>query len=161
MAQAWEASLRLLAYRARSEAEIRRRLTARFNAETIEQTVTSLHARGYLDDATFARDWRDSRERRRPKGEALIRQELLGLGVAADVVREALKDYDAYSNAYHAGRKLAQRLPAHDYPEFRKRLWAHLQRRGFHAGVITETVHRLWGELTELLHGEVDPRGEE
>lgn len=161
LAQAWEAALRLLAHRGRSESEVSRRLSGRFSPEIICRTVAALKARGYLDDAAFARHWRASRERVRPRGEALIRRELLGLGVASDIVVDALQNFDAYSNAYRAGEKLARRLPADDFPEFRRRLWAHLQRRGFHSGVISEVVQDLWRELTELLHGDVDTRGDE
>ena len=155
-AQAWEASLRLLSYRARSQAEISRRLAGRFSPEVIEQVVAALEARGYLNDAAFAREWRSSRERLRPRGEALIRQELLGFGIAPDTVGAALEDFDPYSNAYRAGQKLARRLTSDDFQEFRKRLWAHLQRRGFPSGVISQVVADLWRELTQLLHGDVN-----
>ena len=154
------AGLRLLAYRARSEAEVRNRLARRFTPEAVDRAVALLKTRRFLDDAEFARGWRESRERRRPRGEAALRQELLQRGVAPDVIEEALEGFDAASNAYRAGSKLARRISAATGQDFRRRLWAHLQRKGFKQGVVRETVERLWQELPELQHSQVDPHSE-
>ena len=158
---ATRAALRLLSYRARSEAEVRRRLSHRHRAHTIQSVIETLKAQGYLDDAAFARQWRSQRERRRPRGQALLRQELTRLGVSAEVVRDALEDFNAGDNAYRAALGLATRLAGKDQPEFRRRLWAHLQRRGFDHAVIGETVQALWQEqrdgLADPLHGDEDP----
>ena len=155
-----DAAFRLLRYRARSEAEIRKRLGRRFDSEVIDRLITSLKDQGFLDDAAFASQWRDHRERRSPRGQGLLRQELLRLGVSQEVVREALADFDAEDNAYRAGRGLAVRLAGSEYAQFRQRLWAHLQRRGFDSGVIGEAVQRLWQELADPLDGEVDSDGD-
>ena len=151
-----DAAFRLLRYRARSEAEVRNRLGRRYGPEVIDQVITSLHDQGFLDDAAFASQWRDHRERRSPRGRGLLRQELLRLGVSPEVVREALADFDAEDNAYRAGRGLAVRLADGEKSQFRQRLWAHLQRRGFDSGVIGEAVQRLWEELADPLDGHVD-----
>ncbi len=157
---ATRSALHLLSYRARSEAEVRRRLSRRHQAHTIDSVIETLKAQGYLDDAAFARQWRSQRERRRPRGQALLRQELTRLGVSAEVVRDALEDFNAGDNAYRAAQGLATRLAGKDHPEFRRRLWAHLQRRGFDHGVIGETVRALWQEhmegLADPLHGDED-----
>lgn len=150
------AGLRMLAHRARTEAEVRNRLTQRFTLEVVAQTIAQLKERRFLDDAAFARGWRESRERRRPRGEALLRQELLQRGVALDVIEEAFQGFDAASNAYRAGCKLARRISAATREDFRRRLWAHLQRKGFEQDVIRETVERMWQELPELQHSQVD-----
>lgn len=150
------AGLRMLAHRARTEAEVRNRLARRFTPEVVAQTTAQLKERRFLDDAEFARGWRESRERRRPRGEALLRRELLQRGVAPDVIEEALEGFDAASNAYRAGCRLARRISAATGQDFRRRLWAHLQRKGFEQGVVRKTVERLWQELPELQHGYVD-----
>ena len=150
--RAKEAALRFLGHRCRSESEVRLRLGRHYGNNVIDRVVENLKARGYLDDVAFARQWRSSRERNRPRGQGLLRQELLRLGVAPDVVREALQDFDGADNAYRAGWNLARRLAESDYSEFRRRLWAHLQRRGFESAAIGEAVQRLWGELADPLH---------
>ena len=154
--RAKEAALRFLAHRARSESEVRQRLSRRHGSQVIDQVITTLRQQGYLDDASFARQWRDQREKRRPRGQRALRQELLRLGVSTEVVKEALEDFDDADNAYRAGQTLASRLTESDYTQFRQRLWSHLQRRGFDSAVIGDTVRRLWRELADPLNRSID-----
>ena len=155
------AAMRLLGYRGRSEAEVRRRLSPRYDSQVVDRVITSLTQQGYLDDAAFARQWRSNRERRRPRGQRLLRQELLGKGVPEDTIREALEDFDGPGNAYRAGHSLASRLAGSGFVQFRQRLWSHLQRRGFDGSVIGEAVQTLWQELADPLNGGVDPEADE
>ena len=155
------AALRLLGYRGRSEAEVRRRLSPRYDSQVIDRVIATLTQQGYLDDAAFARQWRSNRERRRPRGQKLLRQELLGKGVPEDTIREALEDFDGPGNAYRAGESLASRLAGEDFNKFRQRLWSHLQRRGFEGAVIRETVQTLWQELANPLNSGVDAETDE
>ena len=154
-------ALRFLAYRMRSQAEVRRRLEKRYSSQVIDRVVDELREQRYLDDAAFALEWRQHRERRRPRGQELIRHELMRLGVDPEVIREALADFDAADNAYRAGRGLAGRLADIDCSQFRQRVWSHLQRRGFDHTVIRDVVDRLWRELAEPLHSGVDTEQDE
>ncbi len=159
--RAKEAALRFLAYRPRSESEVRQRLSRRHGSQAIDQVITTLRQQGYLHDASFARQWRNQRERQRPRGQRALRQELLRLGVSAEVVKEALEDFDDADNAYRAGQTLASRLTESGYTQFRQRLWSHLQRRGFDSAVIGDTVRRLWRELADPLHCGIDGKQDE
>ena len=154
-------ALRFLAYRARSKAEVRRRLGKSYPSGIVESVLAHLQRRGYLDDEAFARQWRWHREQRRPRGQGVIRQELLRLGVEPEVIREALADFDATDNAYRAGLTFARRLDPSDHNRFRQRLWPFLQRRGFDREVIQDVTSRLWQELADPLHGRVDAEEEE
>ncbi|MCI0801320.1 MAG: RecX family transcriptional regulator, partial [Chloroflexi bacterium] len=71
--KAKNAALRLLSYRSRSEKEVERRLRGRFTEDAIVQTLSDLSRQGLLDDAAFAKEWRERRERFRPRGPAVIR----------------------------------------------------------------------------------------
>ena len=159
--RAKNAALRFLAIRARSEAEIRRRLERRYSSKVIDQVVSTLIQQGYIDDAAFAQQWRTHRERLRPRGKGLLRQELLRFGVSAETIRETLEDFDAAGNAKRAARSLAMRLSGSGYANFRQRLWSHLQRRGFESAAIEETVQTLWRELADPLHSNKDADGDE
>ena len=161
LSQANQDALRFLAYRARSQAEVRRRLGKSYPSNIVELVLAHLQERGHLDDDAFARQWRWHREQRRPRGQGVIRQELMRLGVEPEVIREALADFDATDNAYRAGLQLARRLDRSDYTRFRQRLWPFLQRRGFEREVIQDVIGRLWQELADPLHGRVDAEGEE
>ncbi len=150
-----EAALRLFTYRPRSEEEARRRLSRRFPPTLVEEALAHLTKRGMLDDAAFARFWRESRERQRPRGESALRWELLRLGVAREVVDEALQGLDEVENAYRAGAGYLRRVGQADYHAFREKLSAHLRRRGFSWASVNEAVQRLWRELSDPSYGDI------
>jgi regulatory protein len=155
------AALRLLGYRGRSKAEVRRRLSPRYEPQIIDRVIAALTEQGYLDDTAFARQWRSNRERKRPRGKNLLQKELLAKGISSETAREALEDFDGLGNAYRAGQNLASRLAGEEFPKFRQRLWSLLQRRGFEGYVIRETVQTLWQELANPLDSGVDSETDE
>ena len=162
--KARDAALRLLSYRARSEAEVRRRLLQRYPPDVVELVIGSLRQHRFLDDQTFAQQWRRDREQHRPRARRLVQQELFRLGVSSEVIHSALADFDDETNAYQAGLKLARRLVSEERSEeeFRRRLRLHLQRRGFSYGQARETTDRLWQDLgTDLLHRQEDAQDDE
>ncbi len=144
--RARSAALRLLSHRPRSEAEIRRRLSGRYPPSAIDQAVRSLRDQGLLDDAAFARMWRDSRDSSRPRSAAAIRRELVSKGVDRQVADETVQDVDDEDAAYRAGLAFVRRLERADLATFRRRLGGHLERRGFRWGLSRTVVDRLWQE---------------
>jgi regulatory protein len=87
------AGFRFLEARARSVAEVRRRLTdAGYRAELIEGAIARLLAIGLLDDEAFARHWVESRDRARPRGEIALKRELRLRGVDAQVIVTVLDE---------------------------------------------------------------------
>ncbi len=145
--KAKNAALRLLSYRSRSEKEVQRRLEGRFTEDVIDRTVSDLRRQGLLDDVAFAKEWREQREKFRPRGPAVIQQELRKLGVDRDVIRDALSGFDSSANAYQAGSKYAAKLSVENANDFRRKLGGFLYRRGFQGDVLGQTVERLWREL--------------
>jgi len=144
-----ERAYRLLRYRPRSQAEVEERLRrAGVQPTIIPQVVQRLHEQGMLDDAAFARFWRQDREQFRPRGRRGLLWELKRLGVAPEVAREAVADLDETDSAYRAARALARRLSPEDAVAFRRRLGAGLHRRGFSGEVVRSVVERLWREAT-------------
>jgi regulatory protein len=141
-----DAALRFLESRARSEAEVRRRLTfAGYRAALVEDAITRLREVGMLDDAAFARAWVESRDRARPRGERALRQELSLKGVERGLLDEVLAerraapaadDVDAVDvDAVGAERLLARNARTLDRiadPRLRRqRAYALLARNGF------------------------------
>ena len=147
--RALQVALRYVSFRQRSITEVRRRVGREFSQPVVEQALASLKRYGYLDDVDFARRWRDSRERRKPRGRFALRRELRAKGVADNIIDATLEDMDESSSAYRAGERRAQQWLAGgemDYGTFRRKMWDYLRRRGFGSGVIGETVSRLWAE---------------
>jgi regulatory protein len=145
--QAREAALRLLAYRPRSEAELRARLTRRgLPPVLVEEAIAGLRERGLLDDETFARYWVEARQQSSPRGQRLLRRELLAKGIAMDTAREALTVAGEEEAARRAAEKKARTLHDLDYPTFRRRLGQFLLRRGFDYQTAHTLVDELWRE---------------
>ena len=143
---AYQVGLRFLAYRARSRQEVRQRLARRFSAHAVRQALARLEEDQYLDDASFARLWRESREAHRPRSAALIRRELEQRGVTREVAEAAIAGLDDGDSAYRAGRRRLRALQGVDEVTFRRRLGDYLRRRGFSLGVARHTVERLLRE---------------
>ena len=149
--RAYHAGLRLLAYRPRSRQEVRQRLSRRFSTDAVQQALALLEERHYLDDAAFARLWRESREVHRPRSATLIRRELQKRGVARDLADTAVAGLDDDDSAYRAGRHRLRALQGVDRLTFRRRLGDHLRRRGFSMDVARRAVERLWEERDQTL----------
>jgi regulatory protein len=142
--QAWRArekALRLLAVRARSVTELRRRLHRDgFEARLITSLLDSLVQAGLLDDAAFAGAFVRDRLRGRPRGASRLVSELRQRGVSAEVAEAAVqREFDdlALSDeelALRVAERWTRRGPprrARDAARDRVRLIAHLARRGF------------------------------
>ena len=158
--QARAASLRLLSLRARTVAEITNRLEQRFGQREAERTVEWLQSQNLLDDADFADQWRQSRERRRPRSRGMIEQELRQKGVADHVIEDAMEDFDSAGTAYRAASKYASKQAGRDKVTFDRRVGAFLGRRGFEPEVVRNTLHRLRQELSIATKEPGYPAGE-
>ena len=147
--RALQVALRYVSFRQRSITEVRRRVGKEFSQPVVEQVLASLSRYGYLDDADFARRWRDSRERRRPRGRFALRRELRAKGIADNIIDATPESLDESSSAYRAGERRARQWLAGgemDYRTFRRKMWDFLRRRGFSSGVAGDTTARLWQE---------------
>jgi len=145
--QAHDAALRLLAYRPRSEAELRTRLARRgLPPGAVEEAMEHLRAQGLLDDDAFARYWVETRQQSSPRGRYLLQRELLAKGVAAETAGEALATVVDEEVARHTAAKKAGTLRNLDYPTFRRRLGQFLLRRGFPYETARALVEELWRE---------------
>lgn len=144
-----DSAVRLLAHRPRSIAEIQRNLARKgVSQQVVDATVERLSAMGYLDDAAFARFWVEDRNRFRPRGPKALRFELRQKGVDDAVIDEALtQTLDAAEAAHRAAYRHASRLKGMTRREFRARVGAFLQRRGFSHDTTQDVVARLLDEL--------------
>lgn len=139
----WEAALRYLSYRPRSEAEVRQHLLRRFPPEQVAEAIARLHASGLLDDAAFARYWVERRHTASPRGRGLVEMELRSKGVSRDVAARAAAGLDEEAAARRAAQRLLRRLKGEEPMLLRRKLYAALRRRGFSG----EVVRRVMGEV--------------
>jgi regulatory protein len=147
-ARCYDAALRFLGPRPRSEREIRDRLAKHeFAPPMIDATVERLRRIGLVDDTAFAEYWVDQRQTHRPRGGRLLKQELRAKGVDAEVASAALPEEDDEEGAYQAALRKAHSLRLADERTFRQRLGGFLQRRGFNYETTRSVVNRLWTEI--------------
>jgi regulatory protein len=147
LARCLNTAYRYLAYRPRSEAEMKERLHRRgFEDSQIEIVLNKLKEQNLLDDTAFAQFWKENREEFRPRSKRLTRLELRKKGVADAIIDEVTDKSDDLDSAYRAALSKAQRLPHQDYEVFRHRLGDYLKRRGFDYSVINQTIKKIWQE---------------
>ena len=146
-ARCYDAALRFLGPRARSEQEVRQRLARHgFAGELIDVTLARLRRVGLIDDSAFARYWVEQRQTHRPRGARLLKLELRRKGVSADEVGDAVSDLPQDEAAYRAAAGRVRSLRGLDERTFRQRLGGFLQRRGFDYETTASAVSRLWQE---------------
>ncbi len=143
------AALRLLAFRPRSENELRSRLTRKkLPGEAINRVMEGLRADGMLDDARFAKLYALSRIQSRTFGKERVKRELMQRGLSGEAVENAMEsiaDIDDCSAAEETARKKLAFMK-NLLPEAKKRrLHGMLMRRGFNATVIFKVLDKLLG----------------
>ncbi len=144
IAKAKSAALRLVKFRARSEKEIRDKLTSKsFDPAVIDQVITSLKESRIIDDDLFARLWVESRIKK-PLGIGRLRQELRRKGIEGAIIEKVLErarenyDEDAVIRGI-IGRRSRQMadLPA---DKAKARLFGYLVRRGYPKDRVMEAI---------------------
>lgn len=151
--KAYQAALRYLNARPRSEQEVRGRLSEKnFAPEAIDQALERLRTLGLVDDAAFARFWVENRLTNRPRGAAALRGELSRKGIDRSLADELLADDELIGDEAERAESVARTAlrryaDAPDRPSFQRRLGGYLQRRGFRYEVIAPLLDRLWKEL--------------
>jgi len=144
------AAFELLARKAWSARELTARLKRRGASNEIARAVvTELAARGYVDDAAFARFWAESRARGRRIGSRRLRKELLQKGVpralAAAAVAAAFEEQGEAQRCLEAGRRRLPALLRAGSARAAPRLRDYLLRRGYPPAEVMRTVAALTG----------------
>lgn len=137
----------LLAYRARSEGELRRRLERDgFSEEASAFAVSRVRDLGYIDDEAFATEYASARFRSRGYGRRRLINELRQRGIAAPLAEQAAfravgDGDDERERALEFARKRMVRLQNEADPYRRRgKLYAALVRRGFETDLIRSVI---------------------
>ncbi|NLE65376.1 MAG: regulatory protein RecX [Elusimicrobia bacterium] len=142
------AAFRLLKIRPRSIGEIQKKFTLKgVPADIAERIVADLEARGFLDDAAFARAWTQGRIKR--YGPRRVKRELEQKGVPKDLIGRVWEDLKVEYDEEGAARSLAQRRMASREQQGvpilkkKKRVMDYLLRRGFSPLVVGKVIREL------------------
>lgn len=143
---AYDAALRLLAVRSRSEREIRDRLDAKgFSVHDVESVITRLLSAKLLDDDAFARYMCESILRKKPAGSRLLISRLMQRGVSRETAEEAVQAVLPFEQevtyARSAARQCRARFPTTlPKEQANMRIARYLESRGFSAAIVREVI---------------------
>lgn len=148
------AAFDLLARKAWSARELISRLKRRGAPDEIARAVVAeLAARGYVDDASFARFWAESRARGRRVGSRRLHQELLQRGISRDLaaaaVAAAFNEASEADRCLEAGRRRLPALLRRGAERAATRLRDYLLRRGYPPSEVMRTVAALTGARSD------------
>jgi regulatory protein len=140
-----DAAYRLLSRRDHSEAELREKLGRRFEPEPVERILAELRRRGLIEDRRFALRFARELLTRGPCGERFIRRKLRRRGIEPAIIDETLSEL-AIDEVELVRTAVRLKLPSLDglAPETAaRRLFSHLERRGFPGRLAREAALRL------------------
>jgi regulatory protein len=145
-------ALRFLGYRPRSRQEMERYLQGKGYENSLIRTVLErLEADKLLNDSEFASQWIENRQVFRPRSQRMMKMELRRKGLSDGVIEDAFlkAGLQELELALAAGRKLMGHYQKLKPLEFRRKLAAALQRRGFSYDTVKECLNQLQPELPE------------
>ncbi len=143
--KALQKALHFIAYQARTEKEIREKLAKNdFSTDVIDQVLTELSEKGYLNDDRFARDWVESRAASKPRSRRFFSYELKRKGLSETAINQALEAAPEDSElAFALGCKYLKRFENLDNEQFQKKMQGVLARRAFSYEIIRQTISQL------------------
>lgn len=145
-----DAALEFLSRRLHSQAELRRKLLRKeYDPETVETALQDMVRLGYLDDRRFAATKTLSAIQHKQHGKRRAYLELLKSGVTSELANQAVNEvYDQTDSAGIARRLAMKKAPSLRKLEpavARRRLAAHLLRRGFEYEAIKGIIDEILG----------------
>jgi len=149
--RAKQRALDYLAYKPRTEKEVRRKLEQEdVAASVIDDVIARIQELGYLDDESYAYDYARNRFSNKQYGPQRIRRELRERGIdrhlADDAVEQVFADEDLAAIARSHAEKRWPRIAEEDDPRRQKqKLYRYLKRRGF----TSDTVYRILDEFVD------------
>jgi len=158
--KAVEAALTFVAYRPRSEREVRDRLRRReFRPDAIDYAIEKMRGWNYLDDRAFAEFWVENRTEHSPRGRRALQSELQAKGIDRAVVGDVLEATDLHEadSALELARKRLRSLSNLDEATQKRRLGAFLGRRGYGWDVIKPVFAELFSGSDDVDEDDDEP----
>ena len=138
--QAQDIALHYIAYKMRTEQEVRKKLFEKEYTEyIIERVIHFLIEYHYIDDMKYCKSYIKQRLQCNPKGVYVLKMELKQRGIKQSIIDKAIEnsDIDELNDAIKLLQKKCLYLDDIDEKN-KKRLFAFLQRRGYSYDIIKE-----------------------
>lgn len=128
--KAYDRTLNLISHRPRSEWELRDYLKRKdYDEDVVAQTIERLRARGYVNDADFARRWVETRRLLKSTSKRRLAQELRQKRIADDVISQVLEADE--TDEGNVLRDLVERKRKQTKYQDDLKLMQYLSRQGF------------------------------
>jgi regulatory protein len=145
----FDRAVNLLAYKPRSEQELRVRLLEKewTNAEIVEAVIEKLKEYNYLNDEQFASDFAASKLRQKPIGRRVLQQKLALKKLDKETVSHALETaFEETPEAEIIERAIEKRLRLKGKPATRedsKKFYDYLLRQGFSYDLVSSKMREI------------------
>ncbi len=142
--KAFNAALRYLSYRPRSEYEVRDYLRRKeYDDVLIDSTLTRLQENRFVDDTAFAQSWVRSRQAGLPRSGRVLRMELMKKRVPKEVIEAVLAEQDGEFE-FEALRSVAsKKLRLSRYSQDKQKLTQYLLGQGYRYGDVKQVLSEL------------------
>jgi len=145
--QTYDRALNMLATRGRASADLRRILIRKGEpADRVSVAIERLERAGFVDDASFARQFTRSKAVSGGLSKRRVQQELAKRGVAREISDEAIETVfveegvDEEALIERVARKKLRSLSSVDAPTRKRRLFSFLARRGYDSDAISRVL---------------------
>ena len=142
--EALKRALKFLGYRARTEEQVRLKLTQLgFPQTAVEATLERLRSLNFLNDETFARDWAVTRATNHGYGLQRIARELRQKGIPESLMGPILQETFAEQGELERAKALLEKkFKDQDLSDLRvlRRASDYLHRHGYSDSIITELI---------------------
>ena len=152
----FDRALNMLALTARSSSDLRQRLVRKgASPEIVDVAIERLQHAGFLDDASFARQFARSKALGAGLSRRRVLEDLLRKGVASPIAADAVADVfdeeqiDEPGALEDLARRRLRSLSKLDVHTQRRRLFAYLVRRGYAPNDIAVVSRSLIGETND------------
>lgn len=137
---------KLLSYRDRSKKELADKLKLKgFSGEIIQQAVSHLSEKGFLNDAALALSLRRIAEDTRLLGKRGVRIFLIRRGISEELIKDVFidNDSDEIVRAEKAVNKKLRSIKDYSDEEIKKKMWRFLVRKGYSFDTINRILRQL------------------
>ena len=147
--KAYNYAIRLLAFRSRSEKEIRDKMKLKgYEEQIINKTIDLLYDDKYLNDLEFGRSLIRDKQNFNGAGKNLLKNELYKKGLNKELINELIEENVSYEDEYKRALELAEKKNSKfsikdDKNKKYRQLSGLLSRKGYSFDIISKVVKKV------------------
>jgi len=145
--KAFNKALHFLAFRMRSEYEVKKKLLdLEYGEAVVLEAIQKLHNLGFLNDESFAKAFLETQKKTSKKGPRVIQQELKKKGIEKSLQEEVLKTYteeDQTQIAQGLAEKIANQQSSKTPRQVKQKIQDTLLRKGYSYATISKVIEEI------------------